>query len=155
MTKIITIKPLGKTLQDAGLITASQIEVALYDQQYNPPSYPILQIGLDCEVAALDRRISQRTYKMIELGLVAEVKFLCQKYGENLPLLDTLGYGEIKQYLKGQLDLDEAIALIITHTRQFAKRQRTWFRNNSEIEWFTNDSPDLLDKVMQRIEEFF
>lgn len=123
-------------------------------QGENPPPYPILQIGLDCDVAALDRRITQRTYKMIDLGLIAEVEYLCQKYGENLPLLDTLGYGEIKQYLKGQIGIDEAIALTITHTRQFAKRQRTWFRNNSEIEWFNNDSSDLLDKVMKRIKEF-
>ncbi|WP_036483477.1 tRNA (adenosine(37)-N6)-dimethylallyltransferase MiaA [Myxosarcina sp. GI1] len=123
-------------------------------QGENPPNYPILQIGLDCDVAALDRRIAKRTQKMIELGLIAEVEYLCQKYGEDLPLLNTLGYGEIKQYLKNQITLDEAIALTITHTRQFAKRQRTWFRNTADIEWFDSNSPNLIDTVLTRIQKF-
>ncbi len=123
-------------------------------QGENPPSYPILQIGLDCDVDILDKRIASRTHKMIELGLVAEVEHLCRKYGEGLPLLDTLGYAEIKQYLAGDISLDRAIALTITHTRQFAKRQRTWFRSDCQIEWFDNNSPNLLKQVSTRIKEF-
>ncbi len=65
---------------------------------------------------------------MIADGLVAEVEYLCQKYGADLSLLNTLGYQEIKQYLAGDISLDEAKELIVLHTRQFAKRQRTWFR---------------------------
>ena len=64
-------------------------------QGENPPNYPILQIGLDCDVAALDKRIATRTRQMVEAGLVEEVKYLWDKYGE-LPLLNTLGYAEIK-----------------------------------------------------------
>ncbi len=123
-------------------------------QGENPPNYPILQIGLDCDVAVLDRRIATRTQQMIEQGLVAEVEYLCGKYGGDLPLLNTLGYGEIKQYLAGELNLEQAIAQIITHTRQFAKRQRTWFRKNKQINWFENTSPDLVDKVWCRIKDF-
>ena len=123
-------------------------------QGENPPNYPILQIGLDCELDVLEKRIASRTHKMIELGLVAEVENLLQKYGENLSLLDTLGYSEIKQYLAGDLSLEKAIALTITHTRQFAKRQRTWFRGNSSIEWFDNNKPNLLEQVSIRIQEF-
>ncbi|HEY9769686.1 MAG TPA: tRNA (adenosine(37)-N6)-dimethylallyltransferase MiaA [Coleofasciculaceae cyanobacterium] len=123
-------------------------------QGENPPNYPILQIGLDCEVAILDRRIATRTKQMIELGLVQEVEYLCQKYGEQLPLLNTLGYTEIKQYLAGKLSLEQAIAQIITHTRQFAKRQRTWFKKNQQINWFDNTSPDLVEQVWQRIKDF-
>lgn len=123
-------------------------------QGENPPKYPILQLGLDCDVDLLDERITRRTHQMIELGLVAEIEKLCQKYGEDLPLLNTLGYGEIKQCLMGKITLDEAISLTITHTRQFAKRQRTWFRNNSRVEWFDNQHPDLLDRITARIQKF-
>ena len=122
-------------------------------QGENPPDYPILQIGLDCDVAVLDKRIATRTRQMVEAGLVEEVKYLCDRYGE-LPLLNTLGYAEIKQYLAGDLNLEEAIALIVTHTRQFAKRQRTWFRKNQQIKWFDNTNPDLVEGVWQKIEEF-
>ena len=122
-------------------------------QGENPPNYPILQIGLDCDVAVLDKRIATRTRQMIERGLVAEVEYLQNKYGD-IPLLNTLGYAEIKQYLADKIDLEEAIALIVTHTRQFAKRQRTWFRKNKQINWFDNTNPDLVDLVWNKIQEF-
>ncbi|MDZ8107360.1 MAG: tRNA (adenosine(37)-N6)-dimethylallyltransferase MiaA [Nostoc sp. DedQUE12a] len=123
-------------------------------QGENPPNYPILQIGLDCDVEKLGARIQQRTEQMIANGLVAEVEYLCQKYGADLPLLNTLGYQEIKQYLAGDISLDTAKELTILHTRQFAKRQRTWFKAYSQIEWFDAEDPDLLEKVWRRINEF-
>ena len=120
-----------------------------------PPSYPILQIGLDCEsIEAGDRRIKQRTQQMLEMGFATEVKTLCEKYGENLPLLETLGYSEMKQYLNGDISLLEAEKLIVLHTRQFAKRQRTWFRADPTIEWFDADRSDLLDQVWNRVRDF-
>ncbi len=123
-------------------------------QGENPPAYPILQIGLDCDASHIQKRIEQRTEKMLAYGLVAEVETLCQKYGTDLPLLDTLGYGEIKQYLAGKISLAQAKDLTVLHTRQFAKRQRTWFKAYPEIEWFDADQPDLLEKVWNRIQEF-
>ncbi|MEH2042336.1 tRNA (adenosine(37)-N6)-dimethylallyltransferase MiaA [Nostoc sp.] len=123
-------------------------------QGENPPNYPILQIGLDCDVEKLDDRIQQRTEQMIANGLVAEVENLCQKYGADLSLLNTLGYQEIKQYLARDISLDEAKELTVLHTRQFAKRQRTWFRAYPQIEWFDANDPDLLEKVWHRINEF-
>jgi tRNA dimethylallyltransferase len=123
-------------------------------QGENPPTYPILQLGLTCDPDTLTQRITQRTGEMIERGLVAEVNHLGQKYGWDLPLLDTLGYGEIKQYLQEEITLSEAKQLIILHTRQFAKRQRTWFRADPTIEWFSGDSPKVVERVWQRIEEF-
>ncbi|MBP0028935.1 MAG: tRNA (adenosine(37)-N6)-dimethylallyltransferase MiaA [Roseofilum sp. Guam] len=121
-------------------------------QGENPPSYPIVQIGLDCfEGEQLQDRIAQRTAKMIEHGLVEEVKTLCEKYGSDLPLLDTLGYREIKQYLAGEIDLETAQELTIVHTRQFAKRQRTWFRSNPQIQWFDSEDPELVEKAIEWI----
>ncbi|AUT03589.1 tRNA (adenosine(37)-N6)-dimethylallyltransferase MiaA [Nostoc sp. CENA543] len=123
-------------------------------QGENPPTYPILQIGLDCDVENLAQRIAKRTAQMIQDGLVEEVEYLCQKYGADLPLLNTLGYQEIKQYLNREISLDVAKELTILHTRQFAKRQRTWFRAYPQIEWFDNNDPNLLDNVLQRVDKF-
>ncbi|MGB3238279.1 MAG: tRNA (adenosine(37)-N6)-dimethylallyltransferase MiaA [Geitlerinemataceae cyanobacterium] len=120
-------------------------------QGENPPNYPIVQIGLECDPQRLDDRIRQRTHQMIEAGLVEEVETLCQKYGTDLPLLATLGYGEIKQYLAGDFSLAKAIDLTVLHTRQFAKRQRTWFRQHPEVQWFDADRSDLFDAVAQWI----
>ncbi|WP_071188985.1 tRNA (adenosine(37)-N6)-dimethylallyltransferase MiaA [Trichormus sp. NMC-1] len=123
-------------------------------QGENPPKYPILQICLDCDAEKLDLRIRRRTEQMFADGLVAEVEYLSQKYGADLSLLNTLGYQEIKQYLAGEISLDEAKELIVLHTRQFAKRQRTWFRQAANIEYMDMDNPDLLESVWERINEF-
>ncbi len=123
-------------------------------QGENPPPYPILQIGLTCEPAQLQQRIAHRTQQMLEMGFISEVQRLLQQYGQDLPLLNTLGYAEIRDYLSGHLTLDQAIAAIILHTRQFAKRQRTWFRAVPEIQWFNADAPDLVEQVEKAIAEF-
>ncbi len=118
-----------------------------------PPNYPILQIGLDCEsLDILTERIQQRTQQMLALGWEDEVKYLGSKYGWDLPLLNTLGYAEMRQYLQGEISLAEAIDLTILHTRQFAKRQRTWFGAIPEIEWFDSNDPILVDRVWARVE---
>jgi tRNA dimethylallyltransferase len=118
-------------------------------QGEEPPTYPILQIGLESD--QLEQRIQKRTGQMLDMGFEAEVKGLCEKYGEDLPLLSTLGYAEMKQYLRGEISYTEAERFIVLHTRQFAKRQRTWFRADPTIEWF--DSSDL-ETVWHRITEF-
>jgi tRNA dimethylallyltransferase len=91
---------------------------------------------------------------MVAAGLVGEVEHLAQKYGRDLPLLQTLGYREIQAYLQGDISRDEAIAQIVLHTCRFAKRQQTWFNADSSIEWFDSECPDLLSQVAARIGDF-
>ena len=130
------------------------------DQQgENPPNYPILQIGVDTlnEGPGEDRlrtRIAHRTQLMLEAGFVAEVQALVQQYGESLPLLNTLGYQEICQHLRGDLSLAEAQQEIVLHTRQFAKRQRTWFRAVTDIEWLDSDDEALAERAWKRVSQF-
>ncbi len=120
-----------------------------------PPSYPILQIGLDCEnLDILANRIEQRAHQMIDLGWEQEVKYLGAKYGWDLPLLKTLGYAQMRQYLAGEISLAEVIDLTKVLTRQFAKRQRTWFKAIPDIEWFDSNDPLLVDRVWNRVQEF-
>lgn len=122
-------------------------------QGERPPAYPILHIGLDCG-ERLTERIEQRTRAMLATGWIEEVQQLGDRYGWDLPLLKTLGYGEIKQHLAGQFSLTETEALIVTHTRQFAKRQRTWFRAVPQMEWWDSEDVNLVDSVEKRIFNF-
>ena len=123
-------------------------------QGENPPTYPILQIGLELEPEALEQRIIARTQTMIDQGFVIEVEKLCQKYGQGLPLLYTLGFADIKRYLQAEISLRTAISETYLHTRQFAKRQRTWFRGDPSTNWFNANSPSLVDDVWLLVQEF-
>lgn len=116
-------------------------------QGENPPDYPILYLGLDAEPDVLHRRIAQRAHTMIEMGFEEEVIHLVKKYGADLPLLQTLGYAEMLPYVRGDISLEAAIEAIILHTRQFAKRQRTWFRNRATVQWFESGAVDVVDQV--------
>ncbi|PZV17766.1 MAG: tRNA (adenosine(37)-N6)-dimethylallyltransferase MiaA [Pseudanabaena sp.] len=110
-----------------------------------PPSYPIMQIGLDCEDLDVYRKlVSDRTEQMLESGWLDEIRDLQNRYGADLPLLKTLGYGEMSDYLAKKTDLETAKLLTVTHTCQFAKRQRTWFRGSGNgdlpIYWLRSGS---------------
>ncbi|MEA5420760.1 tRNA (adenosine(37)-N6)-dimethylallyltransferase MiaA [Spirulina sp. CCNP1310] len=115
-----------------------------------PPPYPVLYLGLDGD--RLKARIAQRVEAMIAAGLVAEVQGLGDRYGFDLPLLKTLGYGEICQYLQGAIALETTKDLIIRHTAQFAKRQRTWFRANPHIHWFDMEAENLVAQAWETVE---
>lgn len=123
-------------------------------QGEDPPNYPILYIGLACDAKTLRQRIETRTHQMVEAGFAAEVARLIEKYGSDLSLLKTLGYAEMHQHLAGEFSLESAIEQIVQHTCQFAKRQRTWFRKEPSIEWFSADDPRLEKQVIERIEQF-
>lgn len=122
-------------------------------QGQSPPPYPVLYIGLDCEPEALKTRIQKRTAHMLEQGLVKEVESLWQRYGADLPLLKTLGYAEILSHLAGDCSLAEAEQEIIKNTRQFAKRQRTWFRKH-DIHWFNAEDKAVVAQVIALVREF-
>ncbi|HEY9735729.1 MAG TPA: tRNA dimethylallyltransferase, partial [Trichocoleus sp.] len=83
-----------------------------------------------------------------------EVERLVHKYGPNLPLMKTLGYAEFVRHLQGDVTLSEAIALTAQSTRQFAKRQRTWFRNRAEVTWLDADASDLVEQAWAIISPF-
>lgn len=120
-----------------------------------PPPYPILQIGLDfADVAQHTQHLQQRTDTMVAQGWIDEVSQLINRYGPDLPLLNTLGYREMKQHLTGVLSLADAKALTVTRTRQFAKRQRTWFRSDRAIVWFDSIAPHLFHQIWETTSQF-
>lgn len=102
---------------------------------------PII-IGLDYQSRdALYERINRRVYLMIENGLLDEAKGLL-KYDLSATARAAIGYREMFDCIDGKISLDEAAALICRKTRNYAKRQLTWFRKNSEINWLY---PDLCE----------
>jgi tRNA dimethylallyltransferase len=124
-------------------------------QGSNPPRYPILQIGLEVSDSSLQTTLIQRrTEAMIAQGWVEEVEQIIRHYGPDLALLNTLGYAELRQYVQGEWGLEEAIAAIVLHTRQFAKRQRTWFRSDPSIHWFDATDEHLERKTWNCVESF-
>lgn len=107
-----------------------------------PKKYEAAWIGLDyVNRTALYGRIDQRVEEMFEQGLVPEVKALLDRgIREDSTAMQAIGYKELVAYFRGETTLEEAKALIQQRSRNYAKRQRTWFRRNSEISWI--DLPD-------------
>jgi len=114
----------------------------------NPPPWRILELGI--ERADLKARIYKRTKDMFKLGIIEETKNIINQYGSNLSLLETIGYKEAKDVIKENLKIEEAIELTTTKTIQFAKRQKTWFRNKNNPIWLNNKN--LLKDAIIRIE---
>jgi len=94
-----------------------------------------VRLGMSWSRSELYQRIDQRVDEMIVAGALEESKFLYDKYGENWPAVDSLGYRELIAHLKGELSLDEAIILMKKRSRHYAKRQMTWFQKDKQIKW--------------------
>ena len=120
-------------------------------QGATPPPWRVLELGLN--PTDLTARIASRTRGLFAAGLVAETEALIERYGAGLPLLNTIGYAEAKQQLAGELSETEAIALCEQRTRQFAKRQRTWFRRRHAPIWLEERSTEgQLAQALQVVE---
>jgi len=86
----------------------------------------------------LQKRINQRVDKMFDNGLVSETQELLTKgLAENRTAMQALGYRQVVDYLRGERSLAETVELVKLRTRQFAKRQLTWFRGQMELEWIS------------------
>ena len=79
-------------------------------------------------------RINKRVDIMVEMGIIEETKNLIAKHGRIGNIVDTIGYKEILTYLDGQATLEEALDKLKQHSRNYAKRQLTWFRKNPNLE---------------------
>jgi len=106
-------------------------------QGATPPPWRVLELGLN--QPDLNSRIARRSAGLYGEGLVEETRRLLERYGENCDLLNTIGYGEARALLRGELNEAEAIALTTRRTQQFAKRQRTWFRRQHQPLWLDGE----------------
>lgn len=99
-----------------------------------PRDFNIIKTGITLPKELLHENIHHRVDKMMEKGLVEEVRSVIPYREHNA--LRTVGYQEVFDYFDGKLSLDQAVTDIKTHTRQYAKRQLTWFRKDKDITWF-------------------
>ena len=120
-------------------------------QSINPPPWKVLEIGLDCN--ELNERILKRTKNMFKNGIIEETKNLINKYGIDLPLLKTIGYQEAINVIKNNQKINDAIEITSKKTINFAKRQRTWFRNKNNPYWLDTKNPlkDAIIKIQSTI----
>ncbi len=99
----------------------------------SPIARTFTKFGLTLARDELNSRIDERVDQMVSRGLVAEVKNLIEKWGGGAPGLKIIGYKEIVAHLEGRISLEEAVSQIKTHSRQYAKRQMTWFKKGQDI----------------------
>lgn len=110
-------------------------------------------IGLDLDRNKLYDKINKRVDKMIQDGLVDEVKQLYNPSTfENLQSMKGIGYKELIPYLENKQTLDQCIELIKQHTRNYAKRQLTWFRHMDYINWFSpNQTTEIIEFLRNKL----
>ncbi|MFM9112637.1 MAG: tRNA (adenosine(37)-N6)-dimethylallyltransferase, partial [Actinomycetota bacterium] len=99
------------------------------------PDNGVTQIGILWQREALARRVEERVHAMMVRGFLDEVKRLVESKSMSHPARQALGYAELIDHLHGECSLDEAVADIVLHTRQFAVRQERWFRRDPRIRW--------------------
>ncbi len=105
--------------------------------------FRILRIGLNPDRALLYDRINWRAQKMFDEGLVQETRHLSEKYGDRATPLQSLGYKQAMQLLRGESDLLSAIQAAQQAHRNYAKRQMTWFRREPDVQWLVGVGDDL------------
>jgi tRNA dimethylallyltransferase len=130
--------------------------------EYGPPAFDVGLVGVGLPRAELARRISVRFAEMRAAGLEAEVRALAPRHGDSpedssqrsggmsRTAAQAIGYKEILGYLNGEIPaLEDAFDLAIRRTRQFARRQRVWFRKDPRIKWIgTPGNPEPLAAVV-------
>lgn len=107
-------------------------------------------IGLTTSREKLYERINERVDKMVENGLINEVRALFEKgLSEDSQSMKGIGYKELFPYLRGESSLEECLDLIKQHSRNFAKRQMTWFRSMPYIVWFEKDQVEEIKEYIR------
>lgn len=123
-----------------------------YSKQKTKNEFNYLQFGLEWKRSELYQNINLRVDDMIEHGFVDEVKnILAIGYDKSLNSLNTVGYKEIISFLENKINLEEAVAKIKKNTRNYAKRQLTWFKKDKRIKWISISDIDEIEKISNEL----
>jgi tRNA dimethylallyltransferase len=138
-------------------LAARQPITEQWQQQARDPltGYRILRLGLDPPRAALYDKINRRAAFMFDAGLVEETTQLVETYGFNCRAFTSLGYAQAVDVMRNQLTRDQAVALAAQGHRNYAKRQLTWFRKDTDIHWLRNFGfdPDIQSEAITLVEK--
>ncbi len=107
--------------------------------------FKVITIGLEMPRELLNERINSRVDAMMEAGQLEEAKRLFSS--RHLNALQTVGYQELFDHFEGKTSLSKAVELIKQHTRQYAKRQMTWFKKNSSIHWVNAAEENIQEQI--------
>jgi tRNA dimethylallyltransferase len=117
------------------LTTRSSLSALIQNEGKDPlTGFRLLRIGLNPPRTALYDRLNHRCAEMFAAGLVDETRSLLTRYGP-VKALDSLGYRQALQVIRGEADLPQAVAAAQQGHRNFAKRQLTWFRREPDVHW--------------------
>ncbi|WP_297598707.1 tRNA (adenosine(37)-N6)-dimethylallyltransferase MiaA [uncultured Cetobacterium sp.] len=117
-------------------------------------NFKFLKVALERDREYLYERINRRVEIMMENGLLKEVESLYEKYGESLKRINIIGYTELVDYIEGKINLIEAKELIKKNSRNYAKRQFTWFKNDDEYIWYDLDKMSEKEIFLDILEKF-
>ncbi|WP_411733630.1 tRNA (adenosine(37)-N6)-dimethylallyltransferase MiaA [Paeniglutamicibacter sp.] len=149
----------ARNLDDRRLIRALEVhEISgkpfssfMPQRQYHAPA---VQIGLNLDRALLHERLAARVGKMVELGLLDEVRRLdADGLREGKTASRAIGYAQFLAVLDGTMSVKEATEKTVIATRQFARRQVTWFGADDRVNWFDPMNKTLVPEVLARIRE--
>lgn len=110
--------------------------------------FNIIKIGLNRPREEMYERINNRVLKMMNQGLIEEAKAVYPQKGLNA--LNTVGYKELFAYFDGDISFDDAILKIQSNTRQYMRKQVTWFKRDNQIKWF---SPTNIEEIINYIDD--
>ena len=116
-------------------------------------NFKFLKVALERDREHLYDRINLRVEIMMQNGLLEEVKYLYEKYGDVLKKINIIGYSELISYINQELTLEDAKELIKKNSRNYAKRQFTWFKNDHEYIWYDLDKmtqDEIFSDILQR-----
>jgi tRNA dimethylallyltransferase len=143
----------GETENPARLIRAlifkrstGESILAYRTRQVKERPFRIVKAGLELPRPVLYERIDRRVHQMMRDGLLDEARALYPLRA--LKNLQTVGYTELFDYMDGVTDLDRAVELIQQHSRNYAKRQLTWFKKDPDMHWFDAAAPDICNRLL-------
>lgn len=113
----------------------------------------VVFIGLTAPRDNLYERLNQRVDEMLEDGLLEEIKGLYKKYGLTKAMKTGIGYKEVILYLRGLVTYDEMLKILKKNTRNYAKRQYTWFNHQMDVKWF-NVNYDDFSKTIEEVYKY-
>ena len=121
---------------------------------FSTSNYEVLKIGLQMERADLNEKINLRVDKMIGDGFLNEVKKIRDTgFSTEIKPMKSIGYKEMNSFLDNELSFDDAVRLIKQNTRRYAKRQVTWLKRETGIEWY-DDNYDY-NEIEEKLNNFF
>lgn len=115
----------------------------LEQKQKHEPLYPVRFFGLNKERESLYERVNERVEEMFDAGLLEETLPLIEKYGRDAMAFRAIGVKELFPYIDGQITLEVAKETIKKNTRNYIKRQMTWFRHQFDVTWVDGEEQIL------------